>query len=80
MRNLHVPTMRSRCAAMVLLSGLGLSLKAQLAEWADQRTEEIRFERALPVGGGRWAVIGTTAFLLVLLYVVWKIPELMRAG
>lgn len=35
--------------------------RAQTAEWADQRSEEIQLQKALPVGGGRWAVIGWTA-------------------
>lgn len=46
-----------------MLIGASRSGEAQqLAEWADQRTEEIRLERILPLAGGRWAVIGTTTF------------------
>lgn len=39
-----------------------LNANAQLWEWADQRSEEVRLNRVLPVEGGRWAVIGTTTF------------------
>ncbi|MBK9421561.1 MAG: T9SS type A sorting domain-containing protein [Flavobacteriales bacterium] len=46
----------------VLLAALSFHAQAQLWELADQRSEEIYFEKALPVGGGRWAVIGNTGF------------------
>ena len=46
----------------MLIGAFRSSEAQQLAEWADQRTEEIRLERVLPLAGGRWAVIGTTTF------------------
>lgn len=51
-----------RLISPILFCAICTSSHAQFAEWADQRSEEIRLERAIPVGGGRWAVIGTTAF------------------
>lgn len=47
----------------LLLAAISLQAQAQqLWEHADQRSEEIKLEQALPVGGGRWAVIGRTTF------------------
>ena len=51
-----------RSIPCVLLAVFSFSAHAQLAEWADQRSEAIQLENALPVGGGRWAVIGRTSF------------------
>ena len=55
-------TGRMRSILFVLLAAFSFSAHAQLAEWADQRSEEIYFDHALPAGGGRWAVIGRTSF------------------
>lgn len=52
--------MRTLCLFLTLWT-IGRTY-AQLWEQADQRSEEIRLDRALPVGGGRWAVIGKCAF------------------
>lgn len=51
-----------RIIPLFLLVTLSLSTQAQLWEVADQRSELIQLESALPVGGGRWAVIGRTNF------------------
>jgi len=47
---------------LVLLGTLSFQAQAQLWELADQRSEEIYFDQALPVGGGRWAVVGRASF------------------
>ncbi|MCW5900770.1 MAG: T9SS type A sorting domain-containing protein [Flavobacteriales bacterium] len=41
-----------------LLVAISLSSHAQLWERADQRSEVIQLTKVLPMGGGRWAVIG----------------------
>jgi len=51
-----------RLIAPVICCAFWHTVHSQLAEWADQRSEEIRIDRVLPVGGGRWAVIGKTVF------------------
>lgn len=51
-----------RIIPIFLLVTLSLSAQAQLWELADQRSELIQLENALPLGGGRWAVIGRTNF------------------
>ncbi len=51
-----------RTIPFLLLAALSISAHAQLWERADQRNEIVQFEQALPVGGGRWAVIGRTGF------------------
>lgn len=51
-----------RIIPLFLLVTFSLSVQAQLWELADQRSELIQLENALPVGGGRWAVIGRTNF------------------
>ncbi len=51
-----------RSILFVLLAAVSFNAHAQLWERADQRSEEIHLENALPVGGGRWAVIGRTHF------------------
>ncbi|MBS1940732.1 MAG: T9SS type A sorting domain-containing protein [Bacteroidetes bacterium] len=53
--------MRSALPAFVFVA-LSIQTQAQLWEMADQRSEEINFEQALPIGGNRWAVIGKTSF------------------
>jgi hypothetical protein len=47
---------------LLLLALLAIPAQAQLWERADQRDEEISLERVLPIGGGRWAVIGRGTF------------------
>jgi len=47
---------------LFILSTLAIPAQAQLWERADQRDEEISLERVLPIGGGRWAVIGRGTF------------------
>ncbi|MEO7081251.1 MAG: T9SS type A sorting domain-containing protein [Flavobacteriales bacterium] len=51
-----------RIIPLFLLATLSPNIQAQLWEVADQRNELIHFENALPVGGDRWAVIGSTSF------------------
>lgn len=52
-----------RRSSLFLLSLLAYTTdQAQLSEWADQRTEEIQYERVLPIGGDRWAIIGKVVF------------------
>lgn len=51
-----------RIILLTLLTSLSFLAQAQLWELADQRSEEIHFSRALPISGGRWAVIGKAAF------------------
>lgn len=59
----HPPnSIRMRSKGLFLFIALSCSAHAQLAEWADQRSEEILFQEALAIGGGRWAVIGKSAF------------------
>lgn len=50
-----------RIILLALLILVSFQAQAQLWERADQRSEEIGLEQALPVGGNRWAVIGKTA-------------------
>lgn len=48
---------------MFLLSAvLCTTTHAQVAEWADQRSEEIQYQRILPIGGDRWAILGKVVF------------------
>lgn len=51
-----------RIILLALLTSLSFGAQAQLWEVADQRNVEMRLEQALPVGGGRWAVIGRAAW------------------
>ena len=51
-----------RIIPLFLLATLSLNAQSQLWERADQRSELIHLEHALPVGGGRWAVMGSTSF------------------
>ncbi len=51
-----------RSILFILLAALSLSAQAQLWELADQRNENIWLNNALPVGEGRWAVVGRTSF------------------
>lgn len=46
----------------LLFAMLVFSAQAQLWERAYQPSEEVHWDRVLPVGGGRWAVIGGTSF------------------
>lgn len=58
----HSIPLLMRSIPLALLISLSFHAQAQLWEVADQRSEEIKFEQALPVGGNRWAVIGKTSF------------------
>ncbi len=51
-----------RIIPLFLLATLSFSAQAQLWEFADQRNEMIHLENALPIGGDRWAVMGTVSF------------------
>lgn len=52
----------SRLWAIVLLAPLTAPLAAQLFERADARTFDTRYQHALPVGDGCWALVGETSF------------------
>lgn len=47
-----------RIILIILLAALSFQAQAQLWERACQPTEMVHWDQALPVGGGRWAVIG----------------------
>lgn len=51
-----------RIIPLTLLAALSFHAQAQLWEVADQRNEEVYLSKVLPVGGGRWAVIGRAAW------------------
>lgn len=55
-------TIASRLWATALLAPLAAPLAAQLFEHADARTFDTQYHHALPVGGGRWALLGQTSF------------------
>ncbi|MCC6840410.1 MAG: T9SS type A sorting domain-containing protein [Flavobacteriales bacterium] len=47
-----------RIILLAFMAVLAFPSQAQLWEQADQPTEMVHWDQALPVGGGRWAVIG----------------------